>query len=76
LRDHAGADVHKALLRVPARLITNGRPHPLSVLQPSIEHALVCIVEQIAGDDAGTYVNDFLDAFAPQFQIPRMEGYA
>jgi hypothetical protein len=46
-------------------------PHPLAIFQPSMEHALVCIVEALAGVPAAIYVNDFLDDCAHQICIPR-----
>jgi len=74
LRDHAGSKIHQALLRVPG-IICKEQGHPLSHLQPSIEHALVCIVVVIAGEEAGEFVNDFLEEFLPQFDIPRVANY-
>jgi hypothetical protein len=45
-------------------------PHPLVVLQPSIEHALVSIIEALTGVSVALYVNEFLDDYAPQIRIP------
>jgi hypothetical protein len=71
LCDHAGGTVHGALLRIPTRISMAN----LMNLQPSIEHALICIVASIAGDDAAQYVNGFLHVYAPMFSIPRLPGY-
>jgi hypothetical protein len=80
LRNHAGSNSHKALLRLPNHFPRlpddNNEPHhPLSHLQPAIEHALVCIVTAIAGPNAGRYVDEFLEDFTTQMKIPRMPDY-
>lgn len=77
LQAHDGAVVHQALLALPERLeqVYDTRlrrnMNPLSILQPGIEQALVCIVDTIAGRDAALFVNDFIDDFEGLFRIPR-----
>jgi hypothetical protein len=77
LQSHQGAAVHMVMMSLPSKLVgmraidPPNQPHPLSILQPSIEHALVCIVEAVAGVAAAQYVNDFLDDYGPQIRIPR-----
>jgi hypothetical protein len=91
LRDHAAADFYRAIdllslkLKNPADDTLDlsdleddplqDPEHPLTKLQPSVEHALLCIVESLAGADAALHVNAFLDDFAPVFSIPRMPEY-
>ena len=55
--------------------IRNQEDHPLSKLQPAIEHALICIILTLAGHDAALYVNNFLDDFSNDVKIPRMDDY-
>ena len=77
LQTNAAGDLLKVLMSLPNKLVgmhetdTPNQPHPLTFLQPSIEHALVSIVEAVAGLDTALYVNDFLDEYAPQMRIPR-----
>jgi len=49
--------------------------HPLSILQPSVEHALLCIVEAVAGADAALHIDEFLEDFVDEFRMPRMPNY-
>jgi hypothetical protein len=77
LQTNAAAGLLKVLTSLPNKLVgmretdSPNHPHPLTFLQPSIEHALVSVVEAVAGIDAALYVNDFLDEYAPQMRIPR-----
>jgi hypothetical protein len=77
LLNHQGHDLHMVLMSLPSKLVgmretdPPDSPHPLAVFQPSVEHALVSIIESLAGVQAAIYVNEFLDDYAPQFLIPR-----
>lgn len=79
LKDHDGHVPHTAIMSVPEKLgysdLADDEDHPLSKLQPSVEHALVCIVLGTAGDQAAVYVNDFLTEFSPLFAIPRLQEF-
>jgi len=81
LLNHQGHDLHLVLMTIPSKLVgmrnidPPDSPHPLKLLQPSVEHALVCVVEALAGVSAAMYVNDFLDDYAPQIRIPRDEQF-
>jgi hypothetical protein len=81
LRDHAGSDIHTAFLRVARDLFRQDDndddefQHPLSSLQPAIEHALICIIDTIAGPNTAEFVDEFLEEFIPQVKIPRLPGY-
>jgi len=77
LQTNQEGEVQKVLLSLTYKL-PGMRPedgpeqvNPLKILQPSIEHALVCIVEAVAGISAAQYVNEFLDDYAGQMEIPR-----
>jgi len=77
LQTNAGGELFKVIMSLSPKLTGlrgrdgHSRPHPLTFLQPAVEHALVCIVESVAGIDAAQYMNDFLDEYAPQMRIPR-----
>jgi hypothetical protein len=77
LLNHQGYQLHQVLMSLPSKLVgmrdtdPPNSPHPLTMLQPSVEHALVCVVDALAGVSAALYVNDFLDDYAPQIRIPR-----
>ena len=81
LQTNAGGELFKVLMSLPPKLIgLHGRdghnhPHPLTFLQLAVEHAVVCIVESVVGIDAAWYMNDFLDKYAPQMQIPHDPVY-
>jgi len=81
LLNHQGHELHMVLMSLPSKLVglrntdPPDSPHPLAILQPSVEHALVCIVEALAGIAAATYVNEFLDEYALQMRIPRDPRY-
>lgn len=81
LQSHQGASIHQVLMALPSKLLTEDAregspaPHPLSHAQPSVEHALVCIVEAVAGVDAARHLNEFLDDFAPFIRIPRLAEF-
>jgi hypothetical protein len=49
--------------------------HPLAEIHPGIEHALVSLVDAMAGQDAALYVNNFLDDYRGLMKIPVMEGF-
>ena len=76
LQNHQGSKLRKVLMSLPSKLIgmhqidAPDQVHPLSILQPSVEHTLITIVEAVAGEGPAKYVNDFLDEFSPQFRIP------
>jgi hypothetical protein len=76
LQSHQGSELHKVLMALPSKLVglrpndPLDTPHPLTILQPSVKHALVCIVDALAGLPAAIYVNQFLDDYAPEFSIP------
>ena len=54
----------------------DGEPEPpFAALQPAIEHALVCIVNTVAGPDTARYVDEFLEDFSEQVKIPRWRDY-
>jgi len=77
LRDHAASDFYRALEVLSQRLSNHGvgLEHQLSALQPAVEHALVCVVEAVAGPAAALHINEFLDDFVDDLRIPRMPGY-
>lgn len=76
LRNHQGAQVHRALMALPSKLFrTREEEHPLQRFQPATEHALVCVAELVAGQEVAFYVNEFLDEFSPQLLIPRHPGF-
>jgi hypothetical protein len=79
LRDHAGASIHKAFLRLSSRIRSDdakmNQDHRLAKLQPAIEQALLCIVLAISGADAMEYVNEFMEDFSALVKIPRMAGF-
>jgi hypothetical protein len=76
LLNHQGHELHMVLMSLLSKLVglhstdPPDSPHPLAILQPSMEHALVCIVEALAGIAAATYVNEFLNEYALQMCIP------
>lgn len=47
----------------------------LTIIQPAIEHAILCIVYAIAGQDVATYVNEFLCEHEVQIEIERYPGF-
>ena len=49
--------------------------HPLAEIHPGIKHALVSIVDVMAGQDAALYVNNFLDDCRGLMKISVMEGF-
>jgi hypothetical protein len=81
LLNHQGHELHLVLMSLQSKLVglrstdPPDSPHPLAIFQPSVEHALVSIVEALAGIPAATYVNEFLDEYAPQMRIPRDPRY-
>jgi hypothetical protein len=79
LKNHDGAAAHRAILATPDSLPPGDEdfdnPHPLSILQPSVEHALLCIVSGLAGVDTAIHVHDFLADFSPRLNIERYPGY-
>jgi hypothetical protein len=78
LKNHDGAAAHRAILAVPDQLELDNDVdaiHPLSILQPSIEHALVSIVHGLCGLDTAIHVNDFLEDFADRIHIDRYPEY-
>ena len=46
----------------------------MAEIQPGIEHALVSIVDAMAGQDVALYVNNFLDDYRGLIKIPVIEG--
>ena len=77
LQSHQGSELHTVLMALPSKLVglrpndPPDTPHPLAILQPSVEHALVCIVDALAGLPVAIYVNQFLDDYASESSIPR-----
>lgn len=76
LRDHSSSDRHNLFHAVGSNIIgdaTDVDPayHPLSQSVPPIEHALLCIMHTIAGDEGKARVQDFLDQFADVVRVAR-----